>query len=156
MPLFNYTYRIPYTENFMQAKIAELMAERFSNRCTREFRVPECGRISDVVIKAGGRIINIECKLTDVGGVVAQAKDHLKWVDYSLVCLPAELYIANHHKSKMIEAGIGLLLFKQPGILIEAIYPKWNSQKDWELRKVLEKRLGSEISAFNTVQGSLF
>ena len=53
----------------------------------REFRVPEVGRISDHVLLINNkRAINIECKLEDIEGVIRQAKDHLGWCDYSVIC----------------------------------------------------------------------
>ena len=40
----------------------------------REVRIPNIGRISDVIVHVNDRkIFNIECKLTDVSGVIKQA-----------------------------------------------------------------------------------
>lgn len=157
MPLFTHDNISRYTEDEMQGRVAELLAAHFNVLCVREFRVPECGRISDIaLIHNPRRIINVECKLTNIGEVVHQAKDHLKWADYSLVCLPDETYIPNYHKTIMVKEGIGLLIYKKPDVLIEAIYPAYNRKKDKELRKCIEKRLGSEITALKTVQGDLF
>ncbi len=109
----------------------------------REFRVPEIGRISDHVMLIGNnRVINVECKLDNIGGVIKQAEDHLQWCDYSVICLSVDSnYIANSYKIKIIEKGIGLwYLVKDIGVF-EFILPAFNRKKNLELRKKIIDRI---------------
>jgi len=109
----------------------------------REFRVPEVGRISDhIMLINNRRAINFECKLDDIGGVINQAKDHLKWADYSIIVMPPDSsYVANDYKIEIINSGLGLFYwFKDLG-LYEFILPKFNRNKDKELRKKIINRI---------------
>ena len=109
----------------------------------REFRVPEVGRISDHVLLINNRrVVNFECKLDDVGTVIRQAKDHLKWCDYSVIIMPPDSrYIANNYKAECIREGIGLYYwFKDIG-LFEFILPDFNRKKDLKLRSEIIGRV---------------
>ena len=77
-----------------------------------QIRVPEIGRVSDLIIKCGKRLINVEFKLTDWACVLQQAKDHLKWADYSYVCLPSNqmTHFPQSFCLQLIENGIGLII----------------------------------------------
>jgi len=87
-----------------------------------EVPCPQVGRRSDIVLVIGKRksYYNIECKIVDVKKVLEQAKDHLRWADYSYVCLKSDAYIAPHYIQKMLDFNIGLLLWK-PGVLVECL-----------------------------------
>lgn len=107
----------------------------------REIRIPQIGRISDVIVYITDRkIVNIECKLVDYGIVLQQAKDHLKWADYSYVCLPAEIYLPAYILDAMINYGIGLLFWHQT-YFVEVLQSGYNKQKDKELRKQVMSEL---------------
>jgi len=120
----------------------------------REVRIPDIGRISDVIVYVTPRkVINIECKTNDVPGVIEQAKDHLKWADYSYICLHALTYIAPKYIQDMVDLGIGLMLYQddfcgnRPEFLADVIGARHNTKKrgkDPELRKrvneILKKR----------------
>lgn len=109
----------------------------------REFRVPEVGRISDhVVLLNKRRVVNLECKLDDIGGVIRQAEDHLAWCDYSIVIMPPDgRYLANSYKTELIRKGIGLWYwFKGIGIF-EFILPSYNRKKDSQKRETIIKRI---------------
>jgi len=109
----------------------------------REFRVPEVNRISDhVVLLNKRRVVNFECKLDDIGVVIKQAKDHLRWCDYSIIVIPPDRrYIANSYKLDCIRSGIGLYYwFKDIG-MFEFMLPDFNRKKDMELRGKIIKRI---------------
>jgi hypothetical protein len=74
--------------------------------------------------------------------VIKQAEDHLKWADYSIIIMPPDSnYIANSYKSEIIEKGLGLFYwFKDLG-LYEFILPRYNRNKDKELRKKIINRI---------------
>lgn len=108
----------------------------------REVRVPEVGRISDHIIFFSKRkIVNVECKKENYIEVVQQAKDHLRWADYSMVCLPVGLYMPNYIKNDMITAGIGLLHYFPHQGIYQTINPKHNRNKEETLREPIVKRL---------------
>jgi len=109
----------------------------------REFRIPEIGRISDHVIYfSDKKIINIECKLADIEGVIHQATDHLRWADYSMVCIPLDnLYIPIKYIKMIIDRGIGLIYYKQDFGLFQFINPKHNKNIDKDLRVKINNRL---------------
>lgn len=109
----------------------------------REFRVPEVGRISDHVLLINNRrAINFECKLDDIGGVIKQAADHLRWCDYSIIIMPPDSnYVANSYKQELIEKGIGLFYWFKGLGLFEFILPKFNRNKDKELREKIINRI---------------
>ena len=77
-----------------------------------QIRIPEIGRVSDLVIDMDGRLINIEFKLQDHKCLKAQAIDHLQWCDYSYVCVPAGYYsiYPNDFYQNMKDRGIGIIL----------------------------------------------
>ena len=67
---------------------------------------------SDLIIYFSDRkIINIESKLTDTGCVINQAKDHLKWADYSYILIPYNAYIGKQDYKTCFDLGIGIILF---------------------------------------------
>lgn len=115
------------SEDEMQKDLPELL---FTNRLYdgakniniyREVPCPQVGRISDIVLSIRHKMFyNIECKIVDIQSVLKQAKDHLRWADYSYVCLKHDTYIATYQIKEMIEFGIGLLLWK-PGELMECV-----------------------------------
>lgn len=112
-----------------------------------EIHIPWCGRRSDIIVQITPRkIYNIECKLTDVQGVITQAINHLKWADYSYVCMPNNVWIANGYRTQMIELGIGLLLWDPESLKpTEAIYSRHNKKKDKSIRKKVNAKLNAEV-----------
>jgi hypothetical protein len=157
----------------MQDQVSDYFAKRvFRNpnewnkpiipKIYREVNIPEIGRISDIIIYlTDRRIINIECKLVDYGTVVSQSMDHLRWADYSYVCLFADTYLPAYILDKMIVNGIGLI-FWTPEFLVEVIQSGYNKKKDKTIRESVMKKLkkqdqkhtgqrelGGQIIAFN-------
>ncbi len=109
----------------------------------REFSVPEVCRISDhVLLIAGKRVINLECKLQDIGCVIKQAKDHLNWCDYSIIIIPPDYnYVANSYKLECIQHGIGLWYwFNEVGVY-EFILPAFNKNSNKIVREQVIKRI---------------
>jgi len=101
----------------------------------REVKIPDIGRISDIIVFVTDRkIINVECKLLDYTTVLEQAKDHLKWCDYSYICLHADAYIPGYITYKILKAGIGLIAWRKGEKPTEVIQAYWNKNKDKELR----------------------
>lgn len=161
MPLFNTGFHKPYSEYDMQIEVAEFLKNKkfidtnydpvFPN-VLREFRIPEIGRISDIIVYMSKRkIFNIECKLDDVSGVLKQAKDHLIWANYSIICLPFNTYVPPHYQKVMIEHGIGLILYIPGHGLVEAINCQYNnglknSRMNHDIRKKVVNRLIDHIS----------
>jgi len=114
-----------------------------------EVRIPEVGRISDIIIKVTDKkVFNIECKLGDHTAVLQQAKDHLKWADYSYICISAGALIPNHAVLKIMREGIGLL-FWRPGMIDEILMSYKSGKVDKQTRVQVLKRL-KEIDAINT------
>lgn len=109
----------------------------------REFQVPEIGRISDHVIYFNKKkIVNIECKLIDVTAVIRQAEDHLRWADYSIICLPADqMMYGPEYITKCIRLGIGIFFWFRGIGLFEFVYPKYNRNKNPKIRESVLKRL---------------
>lgn len=108
----------------------------------REFRIPEVGRISDHTLLINDRrVVNLECKLNDIGCVIRQAKDHLQWCDYSIIIIPPDsTYIANEYKYDCMKHGIGLWYWFNGIGIYEFILPSYNRNKDKNLRaKVIER-----------------
>ena len=97
----------------------------------REIHNPDVSRISDHVMLINNRTtINIECKLDDIGGVIKQAKSHLKWCDYSIICMPPDrTYIPSYYFANIIELGIGFWWWFNEAGLYEMIKPKFNRKK---------------------------
>ncbi len=156
MPLFNRFPAADYHEDYMQAQVVEFIQNSdrvrtyhgaFSDKPTllREFRVPECHRISDIVVHFSKRkMMNVECKIQDIKGVINQAMDHLLWADYSIICMPHDTYIANSYRIKLINEGIGLLIWVKDQCLIEAIYPAHNKSVNKHMRSKIYQRFESE------------
>ena len=152
----------PVSESEMQASVADYFSKRIfvhvdfrikrtkiTPKVYREIRIPHIGRISDVIVYITSRkVINIECKLADYGSVIHQAMDHLKWADYSYVCLFAETYLPAYELDNMITNGIGLLMW-HPNYLVEVLQSGYNKSKDKELRTAVLKKL-SDIDRINT------
>ncbi len=109
----------------------------------REVRVPEVSRISDHVLLLGEkRIINLECKLANIGSVISQARDHLRWCDYSIIVIPPDsAYISNDDKIRIIKEGIGLWYWFNNIGIFEFILPKYNKNKDKVLHKTMIERV---------------
>lgn len=109
----------------------------------REFRIPEIGRISDHIVYFSNRkIINIECKLVDMDGVIKQAVDHLRWADYSIICFPLDnLYVPQKYIKTILDKGLGLIYYKQDFGLFQFINPKHNKNVDKELRLKINERI---------------
>lgn len=143
----------PCLEDEMQKQVAEYFSQRrfvpsswngFHNsmiipKVYREVKIPHIGRISDIIIYITDRkIVNIECKLSDYGGVISQAIDHLRWADYSYVCFFADTYLPAYEIDRLLTNGIGLLLWNK-NIFVEVIQSGFNKSKDKVLRsKVLD------------------
>lgn len=109
----------------------------------REFPIREIGRVSDhILLLDRKRVINIECKLHNTEEVIHQAADHLEWCDYSVICLPPDAkYVPNYHKMEILKKGLGLFYwFKDLGIF-EFILPKFNRNKNPDLRKKIIERI---------------
>jgi len=133
------------TEYDMQEDITQtLSARRWYNQSQqkyhsgdvfKEVRIPDIGRISDIIVLITDRkIINVECKLLDYTTVLEQAKDHLKWCDYSYICLHADAYIPGYITYKILKAGIGLIVWRKGEKPTEVIQAYWNKNKDKALR----------------------
>ena len=129
------------SEDDMEIDIIEWLKEYWVDEqmtIWRQIHDVRVGRISDIVILKGAQLINIECKLDDVGGVLNQAKDHLKWAHYSYIAMPTTAWISPDWCKLMIEHGIGLFLWDHKvKTLVEAIYGKY--QRIDKINKRLNK-----------------
>jgi hypothetical protein len=136
MALFNH-YNVSSIHEFdMETEIIEFLENQeylhtngkpINIKVYRQIHDLRISRISDIVMIKGAQLINIECKLNDVGGVIKQAKDHLAYANYSYIAMPTKSYIAPYHQAEMIKLGIGLLLWDLKNkILVEVIYAKYN------------------------------
>ena len=105
-------------------------------------------RRSDIIVWLDKkRLVNIECKISDVGGVIWQAKDHLCWADYSYICMPHQAYIAPGDIAKMVGIGLGLFLYDDENKKIyEAIYAKFNRSANKKFKEQAVKKLQSIIN----------
>lgn len=143
----------PCHEDIMQREVAEYMANRrfavgsswnqtwVNPKVYREVSVRQIGRISDVVVVITDRkVVNIECKMSSYEEVYKQALDHLSWADYSYICLFADTYLPAYMLDKMINNGIGLLLWRK-GIIVEALQSGYNKRKDKQIRQVVMEKL---------------
>lgn len=104
-----------------------------------QIRIPEVGRVSDLIIQCNRRLINIEFKLGDWNCVLHQAKDHLKWADYSYVCVPTN-YLTGFPQSfclELLSNGIGLIVGDR-NTFTEIFRAKHNTYKT---KKIKEFRL---------------
>ncbi|WP_272152127.1 hypothetical protein [Tenacibaculum aiptasiae] len=110
-----------------------------------QIRINEIGRISDLIVECGSRLINIEFKLIDYGCVFEQSKDHLKWADYSYVCMPANALrvCPNYFMKGLFELGIGLIA-GTPNTFIEVIRARHNTYKNMktkEIRNIVNRKV---------------
>lgn len=117
-----------FSEKEMQDDVCEILKQELDitddRRILTEIHNPDVRRISDIIIYYSKRkIFNIELKLDNVKAVMNQAIDHRKWANYSLICMPHHTYITRRDISKIVDEGLGLLLW-QPSILFEVIFPK--------------------------------
>ena len=158
-----------YSELEMQNSLEiELTKKCFSSEYSsikpiiiREHRIMEIGRISDLIVYVTDKkIFNIECKLNNYIEVFEQAKDHLKWADYSYICLPCSAYVPNYNLHKLIKHGIGLIYwFPESSLFSEVVQASYNKYKDKKLRKKIMPGIKSKLSKINSkkiIQKSLF
>ena len=146
-----------YTEDEMQKDVERYLKSisfcRFDNkypykhllnvRFFREVTTPGFRQRSDHIIYFSDRkIINIECKKEGYTTVIEQAKKHLCWADYSLICMPM-IYIPNKYKIEMIELGIGMILYMKGVGIYQVINPIYNRNKDVGIRAAMIKKLHS-------------
>jgi hypothetical protein len=134
-----------FSEDEMQEKVALYFTQRrfpsnnendkwnnkyITPKVYREVRIPQISRISDVIVFiTERRIINIECKLADYSFVLKQAKDHLRWADYSYICFSPERYIPAFILDEMIHHGIGLLFWHRD-YFVEVLQSGYNKNKE--------------------------
>ena len=150
----------PCHEDKMQRQVADYFSQRRfapSNwngfhdsmiipKIYREVSISRIGRISDIIIYiTNKKIINIECKMEGYEMVIMQAIDHLKWADYSYVCLFADTYLPAYAIDKMVANGIGLLLWK-PEIFVEVIQSGYNKNKEKTIHDSVVKLLKKKES----------
>ena len=96
----------------------------------REVRIPEVGRISDIIVQITPRkIVNIECKLFQYTEVMAQARDHLHWADYSYICLHSNSLLPPYIVRNMIDAGLGLMFWSKGTGVIDVVGAGHNTYK---------------------------
>lgn len=157
MPLLDrFNYRCPETEWQMQEKVVRFLQnqkyynsylEEITPTIFTEVHIPEVHRRSDIVVYLSPkRIYNIELKLNDIKGVVKQAIDHLKWADYSYVCLPHNAWISHPEFKTMLDNNIGLITYLNPFEMVEVMFARHNTYKggkDREIRAAVNKRLES-------------
>lgn len=140
------------------------MQKNIDHHVLQEIRIPNIGRISDIIVYVTPRkIINIECKLKDYGCVFEQAKDHLLWADYSYICFHADTNLPVYVIQQMIDNGIGLIFWRENEFPVEVLQASWNKGKDKHLRKiangVIEKHiqdLKRQEEANKHIQTNLF
>lgn len=106
-----------------------------------QVRVPEIGRISDLVVCCGERrLINIEFKLGDYACLENQCIDHLKWADYSYACVPINwlrIYPQSFCES-LLRRGIGLIVGSKD-TFIEVFRAKHNTYKAGKSKELRTK-----------------
>lgn len=108
-----------------------------------QIRIPEIGRVSDLILRCGdSRLINIEFKLHDYLCVIEQATDHLKWADYSYICVPINALrtFPLTFVSRITDANIGLIV-GDGDVFIELIRAKHNTFKAGKQKKIRRKVL---------------
>jgi len=111
----------------------------------KEVRIPNIGRISDIIVHVTDRvIINIECKLVDYTVVFEQAKDHLYWADYSYICICPSACLPNYVFHKIIMQGIGLIYWFGNNQFVEVLQAYKNKKYSKEMRPVMLKILKSK------------
>jgi len=130
----------PCHESKMQNELVNLLSDRYyappetsiqwqweNPKVYTEIHIPQIGRRSDIIMLINGtKSINIECKMKDYGVVFQQAIDHLKWCDYSYICLMAETNLPSYMLKKILDTPIGLILWK-PGMFTEVIQSSYNA-----------------------------
>ena len=158
MPLLNWRFGYCYSEWEMQEYVikflnkyqfeGEHLDEPRQKVIFDEITIPNIGRRSDIIIWITKRIlVNIECKLSDYAGVLNQAQDHLRWADYSYICMPAETYIPPYRIGEMIKHGIGLLRYDNKTKTVqEPVFAVFNRKKDKIIRELVKKKLEKELS----------
>lgn len=160
MPLFNRYLSCKHSEDYMQAEVCDMikdselisdLSQEFYTKpdiqVVREFRVPECGRISDIVLHFSKRkIFNIECKLDAIELLIQQARDHRRWVNYSYVCIPYTSYIPKHFHKSLVDYGLGLLIWVPGKIVIEARHAEKTNAEERIHRAQVYKRLSAHLS----------
>jgi len=115
-----------------------------------EVTIPGIGRRSDIIIKMGGsKLINIECKLIHYSSVLEQAVDHLRWCDYSYICLHSTAFVPNYIVHKIIKDGVGLIYWTGEAF-IEVLHAYYNSYKkgfkDKEIREKVDRIIQQKSS----------
>lgn len=111
-----------------------------------QVRVPEIGRISDLVIICQHRIVNIEFKLGDWKCLLSQSIDHLKWCDYSYVCVPINCLrmYPQVFCEELLKNGIGLIVGSNDTFIevFRARHNTFKNGKDKSLRSKVFSRIG--------------
>lgn len=118
-----------------------------------QVRIPQIRRISDLVIEFEGRLINVEFKLMDHKCLKSQAIDHLKWCDYSYVCIPASCY-AFYPKTfyeDMKNKGIGIIIGTGLNFIeiLRAYKNTYKNGKDRDIRDFVNNKIKSEPTGGN-------
>ena len=151
----------PESELEMQDAVEKMMVEKlfcvkeseyeqlreFANaKVYREVRIPEVSRISDLIVQITPRkIVNIECKLFQYTEVMGQAKDHLRWADYSYICLHSNSMLPPYIMRNMIDAGLGLMFWSRETGLIDVVGAEHNTykagKKDRKIRESVMRTL---------------
>ena len=119
---------------------------RIKGEYYEQIRVPEIGRVSDLIIKCGDRrLINIEFKLSDHNYVLKQAKDHLYWADYSYICMPIDhlAYLPQGYFLELIKKGIGFIAGNDDTFIqvLRARHNTYKKGKDKQFRLNVLNRL---------------
>jgi hypothetical protein len=118
-----------------------------------EVGIPSIGRRSDIIARwPDGKMINIECKLDDYGVVIQQARDHLRWADYSYICFYADAYFPARSIQKLVQMGIGLIYWrpgKQFTEVVQSYYNTYKGGKDKKIRMLVESKLRDKEPMFS-------
>jgi len=128
---------------YSEADLVKEFIEKYANRrlafndwqrfkTYTEVHVPEIRRRSDVILHTQHKkLVNIEFKLDDLDSVLKQSIDHLKWADYSVVCMPASAFHNAQMRwmTKFAEKGIGILLHVN-GTFIEILKAYHNTYSE--------------------------
>jgi len=129
----------------------------FKGEYFEQIRIKEIGRVSDLIIKVGdSRLINIEFKLGDWNCLLNQAKDHLKWADYSYACVPINwlrVFPRQFCKS-ILENKIGLLVGSED-TFIEVFRAKHNTYSSGKSKELRNKVL-NDLKKKMQIQAKLF
>lgn len=121
-----------------------------------QIRIKSIGRVSDLIIKCTeSRLINIEFKLGDYQCLLRQAKDHLKWADYSYVCVPIN-YLRIFPQSfchELLEARIGLIVGSNDNFIeiFKAKHNTYKKGKSKEIRNLVLDKLRYRDNQNNTL-----